>query len=60
MADERERPEPSADGADGCRARVFGDVLPEGTRDERGDAWGERGDGDDDRLRREVPPHHGG
>jgi hypothetical protein len=38
----------------------FGDVLPDGTRDEEVAGWGERGhDGDDDRLRREVPPHHG-
>jgi hypothetical protein len=42
------------------RARVFGDTLPDATRDERGDSWGER-DGDaDEWLRRQVPPHHHG
>ena len=42
------------------RARVFGDVLPEVTRDERGDGQpGERGESSDDWLRRQVPPHHG-
>ena len=43
------------------RARVFGDVLPEGTSDERGDGWseGEPREGSDEWLRRQVPPHHG-
>ena len=43
------------------RAKVFGEVLPEGTRDERGDGWSERepGEGSDEWLRRQVPPHHG-
>lgn len=41
------------------RARVFGDVLPEATSDERGDAWGDRDTDADDWLRRQVPPHHG-
>ena len=43
------------------RARIFGDVLPETTRDDRADA-GERepgGETGDDWLRRQVPPHHG-
>ncbi len=37
------------------------DALPEGTRDERPDSWGERDDSghDDEWLRGEVPPHHG-
>jgi hypothetical protein len=40
-------------------ARVFGDVLPEATSDERADTWGDR-DGDaEEWLRRQVPPHHG-
>jgi hypothetical protein len=40
---------------------VFGDVLPEGTSDERGDGWSEREprEGSDEWLRRQVPPHHG-
>jgi len=43
------------------RARVFGDVLPEGTRDERRDGWSEREprEGSDEWFRRQVPPHHG-
>ena len=41
------------------RARVFGDVLPETTSDERGDAWGDRDSSADEWLRRQVPPHHG-
>lgn len=38
------------------RSRVFGDVLPETTGDERED-----GDGgtSEEWLRRQVPPHHG-
>lgn len=42
-------------------ARVFGDVLPDGSRDERPAAWGDPDNGgrDDDWFRREVPPHHG-
>jgi hypothetical protein len=36
----------------------FGAVLPERSRDEEGSGWGERAEDDDDRLRREVPPHH--
>jgi hypothetical protein len=42
-------------------AEVFGDVLPDGTGDERG-GWGEpeeRGDDGDAWLRNQVPPHHG-
>jgi hypothetical protein len=47
------------------RARVFGEVLPDRTRDERGDdgSGAGRGGGSDDPseewLRRQVPPHHG-
>ncbi len=43
------------------RARVFGEVLPEGTSDERGDGWSEREprEGSDEWFRRQVPPHHG-
>ncbi len=40
-------------------AEVFGDVLPEGTADDRSDGWGERDGGNEDWLRGEVPPHHG-
>jgi hypothetical protein len=41
------------------RAAVFGDVLPDGTSDERGDEGGRSEGGTDDWLRRQVPPHHG-
>ena len=40
-------------------ARVFGDVLPETTSDER-DPGESEGRSDDDWLRAQVPPHHGG
>jgi hypothetical protein len=37
-----------------------GPVLPSVTDDERDVGWGEPAEPDDDeRLRREVPPHHG-
>ncbi|UPW03595.1 hypothetical protein M1C57_18400 [Rhodococcus pyridinivorans] len=40
-------------------ACIFGDVLPETTRDERGE--NDSGGGDSDEwLRRQVPPHHSG
>jgi hypothetical protein len=38
----------------------FGQVLPDHTRDEDATGWGEPAYDDDERLRREVPPHHGG
>lgn len=45
-------------------AAAFGDVLPEGTSDERDEAWGDRtrrgtDEPGDEWLRRQVPPHHG-
>lgn len=45
-------------------ANVFGEVLPDATRDERSDSWGDReggrgGAGDDEWLENQVPPHHG-
>ncbi|GGL42791.1 hypothetical protein [Nocardia jinanensis] len=39
--------------------RVFGEVLPSTTRDERDDG-SESGTDGDDWLRSQVPPHHGG
>ncbi len=39
-------------------AEIFGDVLPEQTSDDAAEPE-TRPDGDDERLRREVPPHHG-
>ncbi len=38
---------------------VFGDVLPETTRDERGAARPEGESASDAWLRSQVPPHHG-
>lgn len=38
-------------------AAVFGEVLPEQTRDDRTEE--DRSESADDRLRRDVPPHHG-
>jgi hypothetical protein len=45
-------------------AAAFGESMPEQTRDESGEAWGERpakdDEHDDEWLGRQVPPHHGG
>jgi hypothetical protein len=42
------------------RAEVFGEVLPESTRDDRDPSGSERsGDASDEWLRSNVPPHHG-
>lgn len=38
-------------------ARIFGEVLPETTGDERG--TGSTGRDNDEWLRSQVPPHHG-
>ncbi|MFF0543507.1 hypothetical protein ACWEVD_31210 [Nocardia thailandica] len=38
-------------------ARIFGEVLPETTGDERGP--GSAGRDNDEWLRSQVPPHHG-
>jgi hypothetical protein len=40
-------------------AEALGDLLPDQTRDESGDSWGERESDRDEQLRRDVPPHHG-
>lgn len=43
-------------------ARIFGDVLPETTRDERAGSDGTgtgRDTSSDEWLRSQVPPHHG-
>jgi hypothetical protein len=40
------------------RRRRFEPVLPDRSRDEEGASWGEADYDDDERLRREVPPHH--
>jgi len=46
----------------GNRARskgLAGELLPEVTRDETAESWGEPAEDRDEKLRREVPPHHG-
>jgi len=55
-----ERPDDEAERAKAKRrARVFGEVLPEGTTDDR-DPEGAADDTDRERwLRGNVPPHHG-
>ena len=40
-------------------ARVFGDVLPVTTSDERGDDGGAGERGSEAWLKAQVPPHHG-
>ena len=35
-------------------------LLPDTTTDEQDTGWGEPDRDDDDRISREVPPHHGG
>lgn len=40
-------------------ADVLGDLLPDTTRDESAQAWGDRDGSRDDELLRDVPPHHG-
>lgn len=42
-------------------AEIFGDVLPETTKDERDDPGSDpREDAGDAWLKSQVPPHHGG
>lgn len=51
---------PSPSGAGPSRQtldEIFGDVLPDTTRDEHGSATGDPGR--DSELLRDVPPHHG-
>jgi hypothetical protein len=40
-------------------AEIFGDVLPEQTSDDAAEPE-TRPDGNDEWLKRQVPPHHGG
>lgn len=41
------------------RAEVFGDVLPESTRDDRDPQAPAEGEASEEWLKRNVPPHHG-
>jgi hypothetical protein len=48
--------------ADGHQARAddrIGDLLPDVTLDESAVGWGDDDGDPDERLTREVPPHHG-
>jgi hypothetical protein len=55
-----DRKEPADEAARRRRAeRLLGDLLPDQTRDESGEEWGERSPDTDEDLRRNVPPHHG-
>ena len=66
MSDDAPQPggdEPGRDTVAGRRAHarvadVFGDVLPLTTRDERALTPDESGDGRDEELLADVPPHH--
>ncbi|WP_229054929.1 hypothetical protein [Aeromicrobium sp. Leaf350] len=62
MAD-AEKATPSAEEARRARLRraaeLLGDLEPGGTRDDTDAGWGENPGGNDDDLRRNVPPHHG-
>jgi hypothetical protein len=56
------KPESAAERARRLRAeRLLGGLLPDQTRDESADAWGERegAEARDDEIQRDVPPHHG-
>ncbi|UYM06645.1 hypothetical protein [Solicola gregarius] len=55
----QERPEQARHRREKQATEVFGDLLPEGTRDESAQSWGDRDDSRDDELLRDVPPHHG-
>lgn len=69
MADGHHPDESRTDAARRARLRraaeLLGDLTPSGTRDDTdagwGEGWGEspRSGGNDDDLRRNVPPHHG-
>jgi len=39
--------------------RIFGDVLPDQTRDDADESAGDSVDAGEDWLKRQVPPHHG-
>lgn len=59
-SDDPSLPAPDPDAVTRRRAAAaFGDVLPEQTRDDLAEPWGGGDASDDERLLREVPPHHG-
>lgn len=57
--DEQKDADRTDDARRGSKKNRLGDLLPDVTLDESASGWGDD-DGDaDERLRREVPPHHG-
>lgn len=58
MTDPRDPSKPAPPRRD-ARRDPFGKVLPDRTGDEDATGWGETEYDEDERLRREVPPHHG-
>jgi len=62
VSDKQEPPRSRDDEAEAARRRraaVFGEVLPEGTKDDRDPGEGDGRDSNDEWLRSNVPPHHG-
>jgi len=63
MNDSTSSPEPEQARKEEARRRlrekVFGDVLPDTTADERDGGADRDASGGDEWLRRNVPPHHG-
>ncbi len=56
----REQPRPRPDPRNGRSARdPLGQVLPDRAREDDPAGWGDAPYDDDERLLREVPPHHG-
>lgn len=58
--DSPDGPRPRRTGNRARLDRVFGDVLPSTTRDERDDETPSRRADSEEWLRAQVPPHHGG
>jgi hypothetical protein len=54
-----DQPDPAESRTHDTGSDPFGEVLPERSRDEEAEAWGDPADADDQRLRDDVPPHHG-
>jgi hypothetical protein len=60
MTEPRPGPTPRIRRPDARPNRTHDPVLPDTTSDERDLGWGDTAEDDDERLLREVPPHHGG
>jgi hypothetical protein len=57
MTDEPDDQQATAERRRRLREKVFGDVLPETTKDESREE--DSRDSNDEWLKRQVPPHHG-